>query len=225
MLKFNSEKFLSLHTSDPYEDWLADETEVDTQGWFSTAPIFETLIKETKPKIIIEVGTWKGASAIHMAELCQKHSLLDTKIICVDTWLGSYEHFLDLGPQCDPSWRNDLKITHGYPQLYYTFINNVVSKKLTNFIIPLPLPSNTAAKVLETKGITADLIYLDGDHSNLASDINNYWFLLNRNGTLLIDDYGDENWLSVTEDVADFLLTTNAETTIERHKIAIKRKQ
>ena len=50
---------------DPYAGMTAD-----IQGWASTSPVFADCIRELNPKLIIEVGTWKGCSAIHMAKIC-----------------------------------------------------------------------------------------------------------------------------------------------------------
>ena len=57
-------------------------------GWNSYAPIFATLIKRVKPRVIIEVGSWVGASAIHMAKLAGPECIM----WCVDTFEGSREH-------------------------------------------------------------------------------------------------------------------------------------
>jgi hypothetical protein len=42
------------------------------KGWGSYGEVFEHLIQKVKPKVIIEVGTFLGASALHMAELTRK---------------------------------------------------------------------------------------------------------------------------------------------------------
>src|SRR4051812_30139699 len=111
----------------------------DLQGWNSQHPIFEHLIRDIKPKTIIEVGTWKGASAIHMGLLC-KANHLQTKIYCVDTWLGSVEFWTRLNDTPE----RDLMLRHGYPQIYYQFLSNVVHNNLQDVIIPVPMPSTVA---------------------------------------------------------------------------------
>ena len=42
------------------------------QGWNSNNPAFRELIEKKRPKVIIEVGTWLGASAINMAAICKE---------------------------------------------------------------------------------------------------------------------------------------------------------
>ena len=52
--------------------------------------IFDALSGLVEPKIILEIGSWEGASTIAWANSCK-----DSTIICVDTWLGSIEHYQD----------------------------------------------------------------------------------------------------------------------------------
>ena len=62
--------------------------DVDLQGWGSEHQIFNEAIGASNPSIIIEVGTWKGASAHNMLNICKTRGI-NTEIICVDTSLGS----------------------------------------------------------------------------------------------------------------------------------------
>ena len=170
----------------------------DMRGWNSTNPIFEYLIKQTQPKTIIEVGTWKGASAINMGRVLKKENLQCT-IHCVDTWLGAQEFWLSLKHTSE----RDLLLKNGYPQIYYQFLSNVVHNKLQDTIIPLPLPSSTAFKVLQSQQIQADLIYIDGSHEyeDALNDIANYKQLLTKDGVIFGDDYS-KRWPGVVRAVS-----------------------
>ena len=64
-------------------------------GWNGDRQIFPALIKQLKPSLIIEVGSWMGLSAANMATSCKALGLNDTAVVCVDTWLGSKEHWRD----------------------------------------------------------------------------------------------------------------------------------
>ncbi len=174
------------HDVSPYDGLDVETHPADLQGWGSDDVVFSTLIEAIRPKIIIEVGTWKGASAIHMAKITKALGL-DTKVICVDTWLGSPEHFLGQGP----GWRESLRLKNGFPQLYFTFLANVVRSDLTDVIIPLPTTSENAAVILREKGVRADLVYVDAAHEEEAAyrDFRQYWDLLTPEGVLLGDDY------------------------------------
>jgi hypothetical protein len=155
----------------------------DVQGWNSRLPIFGDLIREVMPTTIIEVGTWLGASAIHMATHCKKVGLPAT-IWCVDTWLGAEEFWYS-----DTKDR-DLRMRHGYPQVYFNFLANVVQHGCQDMIIPVPCTSSIAARVLKAQGVVADLIYIDGSHhhDDVRSDIRSYIPLLRPGGVLFGDD-------------------------------------
>ena len=169
----------------PYKNFSSDK-KTDITGWNSTKPIFKEMIKLNKPKIIIEVGSWKGASAIHMAGII-KELKLDTKIICIDTWLGSDEHWYYL----DRLEHSDLRLNHGYPQLYYTFLNNIIKSGHSDIIIPLAQTSTNAYKILKHFGIKAEVIYIDGSHNEIDvyNDISNYSELLTGKKCMFGDDY------------------------------------
>jgi predicted O-methyltransferase YrrM len=152
---------------------------VDLQGWHSDAPLFAELIAKVNPKVIIECGTWKGASAAHMA------SLSTAKIYCVDTWLGGIDHVMQ---EEEPP--NGLMRKFGYPQLYYQFLKNINAFKFADRIYPVPQSSINGAKVLAAHNVSADLIYIDGSHeiNDVYADIRAFWGLLAPGGIMFGDD-------------------------------------
>ena len=174
------------HDRSPYAGFNAWRHPHDTQGWGWDHPIFRTLVAELRPRLIVEVGSWKGASAIHLAGLAREFGL-DCPVICIDTWLGSSEHLLGLRP----GWRKSLRPRHGFPQLYYTFLGNIVRAGHANRVIPLPATSDTGAVILKEKGLTPNLIYIDAAHEEAAvhRDMTAYWPLLAPGGVIIGDDF------------------------------------
>ena len=175
-----------LHDTSPYEGLDVEAYPADLQGWGSDHPLLREVITKCRPTVIVEVGSWKGASAIHMASVCKELSL-DTQIICVDTWLGSPEHFLGQ----EAGWRKSLLLRNGFPQLYFTFLSNVVRAGVFDMITPLPSTSENAAYILKRKGIRADFVYVDAAHEEQPAyrDFADYWDLLTDDGVLVGDDY------------------------------------
>jgi predicted O-methyltransferase YrrM len=159
-----------------------------------------SLNKETVT--IIEVGTWKGLSAITMANIARECNV-NVQIICIDTWLGAPE-FWTWGLH-DHSRGVSLKRKNGYPQVYFTFLKNVVDNGHTGTIVPFPISSNEAAEVLKYHGIKADIIYVDGSHEYEAvkNDMGRFWELLNDGGVMFGDDYMN-NWPGVVQAVNEF---------------------
>jgi predicted O-methyltransferase YrrM len=176
----------------------------DCQGWGGTLPIFSELISTVKPRLIIEVGSWKGQSAITMAKTV-KELKLDCKIICVDTWLGALE-FWDWEKHTPE--RNLLQ-KNGYPQIYYQFLSNVVHDNVQDIITPFPNTSSIAARYFKNQKVTADLIYIDASHDeeDVYLDIQNYIGLLSPHGIIFGDDY--IGWDGVNKAVNRFIKDHN----------------
>ena len=103
---------------------------VDTQGWNSNGPIFAEAIKRIRPEVIVEVGSWKGASAIHMANLTRKLGP-DCIIYAVDLWIPPIGVGLGEVPktQIPEPWQG---IT-----FYHQFLFNVKSAGVDDMIIPV----------------------------------------------------------------------------------------
>ena len=54
-----------LYSVDPYSTLEENKYEIDLRGWGSEDQNFSSMIDKFRPSLIIEVGTWKGASAVH----------------------------------------------------------------------------------------------------------------------------------------------------------------
>ena len=169
----------------------------NVQGWNSDQPLFKELIEKTRPTVIIEVGTWLGASAIHMAKICRELGL-QTTIYCVDTWLGAEEFWTSKAHTED----RDLRQKNGYPQVYFDFLANVVQHECQDLIVPIPNTSIIGSIILQDRGALADLIYIDGSHiyQDVKADILAYKNLLSPKGLMFGDDAG---WGSVKMAVSE----------------------
>jgi Methyltransferase domain len=172
--------------------------QVDLQGWGSTSPVFEEVIQEVRPEIVVEIGTWKGASVLHMHELSRKYGC-DTCFVCVDTWLGSSEHWLS---QDD---RRSLMLRANYPTIYRQFVFNIVAAGATADIFPLATTSTSAAEILRRLGVIADAVYIDAGHEEeeVAADLNRYYELIRPGGLLFGDEY-HSRWAGAVRAVDGF---------------------
>jgi Methyltransferase domain len=176
-----------LYGESPYADFDVDEHPEDLQGWNSYANVFRDVIEQVRPRRIIEVGVWKGTASIYMAKIVKELGLR-CEIVCIDTWLGSPEHLL---ADRDRERYRSLRLRHGFPQLYYTFLANVVRNDVADHIVPLPLTSESAAVVLARRGLQADVVHVDAAHQydSALRDFIAYWKLLSERGVLIGDDY------------------------------------
>lgn len=189
-----------LFEASPYDQFDPRPYPDDVQGWGSDDPVLVEAIQLLRPTRICEVGSWKGRSAINMARTAKALNL-DAEIVCVDTWLGSPEHWL----KQDPDYYASLRILNGMPHLYYTFLSNIVRAELSDIITPFPNTSQNAASVFLRLGVQFDLVYIDAAHEYEPAkrDFLTYYGLLADNGLLIGDDY--RVWPGVTQAADDFV--------------------
>lgn len=142
----------------------------------------------------VDVGVWKGQSTINMAS-AMKAAGIDGCVIAVDTFLGSTEHW-DM---------NLFGRTHGLPDLYQTFMSNVVRAGVQDYVIPLPQTSVTAASILRQKGISPSIVHVDAAHAyeDVLRDAHEYYGLLAPAGFLIGDDY-HWTWPGVVKAAGEF---------------------
>lgn len=150
-----------------------------------------------QPRLIAEVGSWLGHSAIQAAKYYATRREREFTLICIDTWLGSVEHWLR------PEMRKDLDRQQGYPVIYPYFLSNVLLSGLSDYILPLPQTSANAARILQHHQLLFDWIYLDASHEaeDVRLDLTLYWPLVRPGGFLMGDDW---SWPAVRGAVLDF---------------------
>lgn len=158
---------------------------VDSHNFLSEFDVVRDIIEIIKPQIIMEVGSWKGHTAIKTAETLHNLNLHSSRVLCVDTWLGNLEHWQN------EHWRKELYLEHGYPTLYQRFLNNVIHSGLAKYIIPFPMIAEMAATFFQQRQIKADLIYIDAahDYKSVTNDLHNFYALLNPDGIMFGDNF------------------------------------
>ena len=155
-----------LHIADAWDGEYAHR-EFSPHGWFcrTNQKMLDLLCRQVRPSIVIEIGSWMGRSTRFLAERCDL-------VIAIDHWRGSAEH----------------QVPHGekLPMLFDQFLSNC--EPLRDKILPLRMASADAAQMPLPK---ADLIFIDGDHSEaaVAADIQHYYGFLSDTGVMCGDDY------------------------------------
>ena len=166
----------------------------DDQSFLRDRRFLQCLVRSTQPRIIVEVGSWKGHSAIELGTAARTQGGC---VVCVDTWLGSAEHW------ALPQLRRHLGLERGLPTLYRRFVSNVIAAGLQEVIIPMPMTSDVAARLLREAGVRADAVLLDGSHEpeQVTRDLASYSALLSADGVLFGDDF---DWPEVRDAVESF---------------------
>lgn len=147
------------------------------------------------PKIVVEIGSWEGSSALCWAQTADK-------VICIDTWLGSIEHYRYTGFE----WgRERLQIEDHYPSIFKTFADNVRRNNFQDKVIPITIDASQAYLILDECNIDIDLIYIDGAHDyySVLNDLKHSYSLIN-DGYVSGDDYFGE-----IERAVQFFITDN----------------
>jgi len=161
-------KFIKSHFLKKYDlkSNFYNHTTFSDSDWFSSSiSIFNKFMQNEKSvvKNILEVGSYEGRSAIFFLNYFN-----NSKITCVDTWLGSHEHVRKM-EEIEKNFDNNLK----------PYENKLIKHKTTsdNFFL--------------TNKLLFDLIYIDGLHTydQVKSDLENAYKFLRPKGYLLIDDY------------------------------------
>lgn len=184
----------TLYAHDVWEDFLPNVPAPEVQGWNGNHPSLTRLMSLEGPALVVDVGVWKGQSTINMATEMKRLGL-DGCVIAVDTFLGSPEHW-------------DMKLfdrRFGMPDLYRTFMSNVLNAGVAEYVVPLPQTSVTAAAILRNRGISPAVVHVDAAHEydEVLRDAEEYWALLAPGGFLIGDDY-DTSWPGVVKAAADF---------------------
>jgi predicted O-methyltransferase YrrM len=183
----------------PYDGIDPKDYPDDVKGWGSRDQTLETVIDIVKPKLILEIGSWKGASAIFMGE-CTKKRNLDTEIVAVDPHVGSAGLWL---------FNQDaMHVTQAQEcGTYNLLLSNVVRAGLQDTITPFRATSSVATSIMKHKGLQPDLVYIDGSHEvdDVQADINHVMRVAHNDTVIVCDDYDHPRIQGVSHAVANFL--------------------
>ena len=154
-----------------------------TNQWFekTAKPLWSQIINQTKPKKILEIGSYEGASICYLIDTLSLHH--DAfEINAIDTWDGGIEH-------------KERKINMKLVEERFkknTSLAIKKSKKSIELITHKEKSINALSKLITSKKSSYfDFIYIDGSHmaSDVLSDAILSFELLKINGIMGFDDY------------------------------------
>ncbi|CAF0988806.1 unnamed protein product [Adineta steineri] len=173
---------------------------------FLEGDIFISIIQNIHPllklQFIVEIGSFTGNSASIMGNVLKK-SYSGSFILCIDTWLGDLNMWVN-----KVVWKHLSVSEDGRPTVYYQFLINIIKQNLTEIILPASMTSILGARFLQTYQFYPQVIYLDSAHEQGETliELSLYWNLLQPGGILFGDDW---NWRSVRCDVKKFIYMKN----------------
>ena len=148
-------------------------------------------VAESKPRVIVELGSYLGQSALFWLELNP-----EAIVICIDHWGGLSGWVPDTLPK-------DLQ-EDNFP-LFETFLVNLWDHR--DRVIPIQADTTLGLSTLDSYGVSPDVIYLDADHeyASVREEIR----LCRKffpGATLCGDDFDDPNFPGVVKAVLDSAL-------------------
>lgn len=120
---------------------------VESPGWLGEGTeqiLARSLSDETR--LVVELGAWLGMSTRFIADLAP-----NATVISIDHWRGSPEH------QAGPSFQSMLAT------LYETFL--MLCWPYRDQVIPLRMSTLEGLRMVASRGLEPDLIYVDAEHS------------------------------------------------------------
>lgn len=147
-------------------------------NWFNQSAahwpaLFKAIAWEVnKPSVIVEIGSYEGASACWMLDHLLLHR--DSRLYCLDTFKGSIEHAAELRQNLEQQFRHNIALTGKMNQ-----VETLIGRSEDGLI------------TLLARYVAADFVYVDGSHqvADVLTDAVLAWKLLKPGGLLIFDDY------------------------------------
>lgn len=134
-----------------------------------------------------------GSSAIAWASASSDFKP-DSVVYCVDTWLGSVEHFLST---CGDTWNIEkLSLSDYGPTFFDDFLRNIWDSGYEDKILPFRSASSSALPFFAREGLSFDVVYVDGAHDihSVYQDVTSALKITSKKGLICGDDF---DWDSV----------------------------
>ena len=178
-----------------------------THGWFGQGnkAVLTQKLKDPNLKVVVELGSWYGSSARHIAQNLPKDCIL----ICVDRWDNQF--IKQMWARRGQDYKKHVPFIDKHP-LYNTFLVNMWEYR--NKLIPIRADTLQGLKKIHSMGLNPDFIYIDAGHE--YQTVKNELDLIKTlfpNTKLCGDDW---NWATVQRAVKEHA---------SRHKLTVKNVQ
>ncbi|MCB2082020.1 MAG: class I SAM-dependent methyltransferase [Hyphomicrobiales bacterium] len=156
-----------------------------TNSWFdlTAKPIWDQLIPKVRPKRILEIGSYEGASACYLIHTLAPQQ--DIELYCVDSWAGGVEH------QAGEAAAADMEAVE--QRFHHNTQLAIQNAHYTVTLVPRKGFSDVCLNQLLHEGKRGyfDFIYVDGSHQapDVLCDAVLGFKLLKVGGYMVFDDY------------------------------------
>ena len=177
---------------------------------------FLSEILKKKPKTFLEVGVFHGVTARNVCELLQNIHGKDFKYIGLDLFEKNYENKNEVIP--------NTTFSNPFKNFYFKYIKRQdpysiegvkdLMKKFKNNVSLIKGNSNIILKKIDMSKI--NYVFLDGghDYSTVINDLKNCKEVIDKNGTVLCDDYDLSYAPGVKKAIDEFVYSNNLKCSI-----------
>mgnify|MGYP001174778645 FL=1 len=168
--------------------------------------LFLKIIQQKNPKSFLEIGVFHGVTARNVCELMFKNHGDNFNYIGIDIFDNSNNYKNEVVPS--KTFNNPIKT------LYFKYIKKqnpysliAVEDLLSKFKKNIKLIEGDTNKILHNIDLkNIDFIFIDGghDYKTVKNDLEYSYKIINKNGTILCDDWNLSQALGVREAIKDF---------------------
>lgn len=151
------------------------------QGWFHHGEQVLALVEAVQPAVCVELGTWRGASAIAIARVLRRTG---GRLYCVDTWAGQVCAGGTVAVE---------------PAMIGECARNLGKADVADLVRLIPTTTCRAARAWA--GPPIDFLYVDADHArdSVMADLESWWPHLRDGGLIAGDDYDSTLYPGTTQ--------------------------
>ena len=168
-------------------------------------------IKLKKPKYFLEVGVFHGVTARNVCELLYQIHGGEFRYIGLDLFEKNSENKSEIIPNTN--------FSNPFKKIYFEYIKRqdpysieAVRDLLKKFNKNIDLITGNSNKILKKIDMSKiDYVFLDGghDYDTVKNDLNNCIEVVNKNGTILCDDYNLSYAPGVKKAIDEFVENNN----------------
>jgi hypothetical protein len=184
--------------------------------------LFLDIIQKKNPKTFLEIGIFHGVTARNVCELMFKNHGDNFNYIGIDIFDNSNAYDKEVVPS--KTFNNPLKT------FYFRYIKKqnpysliAVEDLLSKFKKNIKIIQGDTNQILhETNLKNIDFIFIDGghDYKTVKNDLEQSFKIINKNGTILCDDWNLSQALGVREAIKDFSKEQNVNFEIVHERFA-----
>lgn len=184
--------------------------------------LFLDIIQKKNPRTFLEIGVFHGVTARNVCELMFKNHGDDFNYIGIDIFDDSNAYDKEVVPS--KTFNNPFKT------FYFRYIKKqnpysviAVEDLLSKFKKNIKIIQGDTNKILHNINLkNVDFIFIDGghDYETVKNDLEQSFKIINKNGTILCDDWNLSQALGVREAIKDFSKEKNINFEIVHERFA-----